>query len=163
MNEYLLIVGAGGHGRVVKETAVAMNYFEKVDFLDDSSDIAIGKCNDYKNFVNSYNYAFVAFGSNKLRMKWNEELIKAGFQIPILIEPTSYVSPSASIAIGSIICAKAVINTNVRIEKGSIISVGALIDHDSIVGEYSHINTGAIVKANSNVERLEKLDAGMIY
>ncbi|MGG7619576.1 PglD-related sugar-binding protein [Bacillus coreaensis] len=158
----LLIVGAGGHGRVVNETAIAMNSFGKIDFLDDNSDIAIGKCNEYGKFVNNYNYAVIALGKNKIRMKWTEELIKVGFQIPILIEPTSYVSQSASIAAGSIICAKAVVNTNVKIGMGSIISVGALIDNDSYDGEYCHINASAIVKANSKIDRLKKLDAGMI-
>ena len=43
----LLILGAGGHGRVVKETAVAMGNFDRVDFLDDHSELAIGKCEDY--------------------------------------------------------------------------------------------------------------------
>ena len=43
----LLILGAGGHGRVVKETALVTGSFSKVDFLDDHSDSAIGKCEDY--------------------------------------------------------------------------------------------------------------------
>ncbi|WP_088104327.1 hypothetical protein [Halalkalibacter urbisdiaboli] len=80
MNKNLLILGAGGHGRVVKETAVAMDYFARIDFLDDNSDTEIGKCNDYKKFINGYNYAFVAFGSNELRLKWIEELMEAGFR-----------------------------------------------------------------------------------
>ncbi len=159
----LLILAAGGHGGVVKETAIAMGKFPKIDFLDDRSDLAIGKCKDYKKFVNSYTYAFVAIGSNEIRMKWLEELMEAGFQIPILVDPTAYVSPSVSIAIGSIICAKAVLNTKVVIEMGCIVSIGAMVDHDSIVGEYSHINTGAIIKANSKIERLKKINAGMIY
>jgi hypothetical protein len=58
---------------------------------------------------------------------------------------------------------KQLLNTNVIVEKGCIVSIGALTDHDSIVGEYSHINTDAITKANSKLERLKKLDAGMLY
>ncbi|WP_226670500.1 hypothetical protein [Metabacillus litoralis] len=163
MDNRLLIVGAGGHGRVVGEIATSMEFFSRINFLDDNSDIAIGECSDYKKLTADYNYAFVAFGKNELRKNWLGKLTEVGYQIPVLIDPTAYVSPSASIANGSIICAKSVINTRVRIENGCIISIGALIDHDSVVGEYSHINTGSIIRANSNVERLIKLNAGMIY
>ena len=42
MDKKILIIGAGGHGRVVKEVAEACGY-KKVDFLDDNSSDAIGK------------------------------------------------------------------------------------------------------------------------
>lgn len=163
MNKNLLIIGAGGHGRVIKETAEAMGCFEKIDFLDDNSEIAIGKCKGFKQYINEYTYAFVAFGNNELREKWIEDLTEAGFKLPVLIHPTAYVSPSAEIGQGVIVCARAVVNTNVVIEKGCIISIGALVDHDSIIGECSHINTGAVVKAGCRVDRLKKIDAGIVY
>lgn len=163
MNKNLLIIGAGGHGRVVKETAEAMGCFEKIDFLDDNSEVAIGKCKEFKKYINEYTYAFMAFGNNELRKKWLEDLIDAGFSLPVLIHPTAYVSSSVEIGQGSIVCAKAVVHTNTVMEKGCIISIGALVDHDSFIGECSHINTGAIVKAGCKVGKLKKIDAGMIY
>lgn len=159
--ERLLILGAGGHGKVVKETAMAMGCFEKVDFLDDNSPEAIGKCKDYKRY--DYEYVFVAIGNNNLRKKWLDEITKDGYKIPSIIHPTAYISPSALIKEGVVIGARAVINTNAVIEKGCIISVGALIDHDCYVDGYSHIDIGAIVKAESKVSTLTKIDAGMAY
>ncbi|MFJ5768860.1 hypothetical protein [Psychrobacillus sp. NPDC093180] len=163
MNKNLLILGAGGHGRVVKETAVAMGYFNKINFLDNQSELSIGKCEDIRQFYNNYSIAFAAFGDNEQRMKWIEELIEIGFQLPILNHPNAYVSPLARIEVGSIVCAKAVINTNAVIEKGSIISIGALVDHDCFIGEFSHINSGTIVKVGCRIDRLKKVDAGMVY
>jgi len=48
MGKNLLILGAGGHGRVVKETAEAMGLFNSIDFLDDNpeSKVALGLCSD---------------------------------------------------------------------------------------------------------------------
>ncbi|MEC1747896.1 PglD-related sugar-binding protein [Schinkia azotoformans] len=163
MNNNLLILGAGGHGRVVKETAEAMRCFNKIDFLDDKSEVVVGKCKDYKHFASSYTHVFVAFGDNEQRMSWMEKLICEGYRFPLLIHPTAYLSPSANIENGSIVCVNAVVNTNVKIKKGCIISIGALIDHDSSVGEYSHINSGAIVKAGCNVSKLTKVDAGLVH
>ena len=44
MDKNLLIIGAGGHGRVVAEVAAACGY-ENISFLDDNSPEAIGKIN----------------------------------------------------------------------------------------------------------------------
>lgn len=164
-NSNLLILGAGGHGRVVRETAEAMKCFNKIDFLDDNTEceIAIGLCKDYKEYINKYYYAFPAFGNNELRMKWLNTLMNEGFQIPTLIYPNAFISPEAKIAEGSIVGAKAAVNTNAVIERGCIISIGAIIDHDCIVREGCHINAGAIVKANSTVDKLSKVDAGTVY
>lgn len=52
----LLILGAGGHGRVVAETARAMRdtegnpVYDKIDFLDDLKPGAVGKINDLPVF-----------------------------------------------------------------------------------------------------------------
>lgn len=163
MKKNLLIFGAGGHGRVVKETAESMECFDKIDFLDDNSALAIGKCDDFQRYRDEYSYAFVAFGNNELRYEWIVKLTEVGFNLPTLIHPTVYVSSSATIEEGSIVIAKAAINTNVVIKKGCIISLGVLVDHDSYIGECAHINSGAVVKAGSRVGRLKKIDAGIVY
>ena len=82
LNNNLLILGAGGHGRVVKETAEAIGGFEQIDFLDDQLDLAIGKCEDFQEYINDYSYGFVAIGNNEQRIRWIEKLIEAGFNLP---------------------------------------------------------------------------------
>ena len=39
----LLIIGAGQYGAMIKESARALNEYDKIDFLDDNSVLAIGK------------------------------------------------------------------------------------------------------------------------
>lgn len=163
LNKNLLILGAGGHGQVVKETAEAISYFDKIDFLDDYSELAIGKFSDYNNYINVYAYAFVGIGNNVARTKWIDQLIKAGFNIPVLIHPTAYISPTAVIETGTIVCARAVVNHNAKVKKNCIVSIGALLDHDSLINEGAHVNAGAIVKAGCTLEKLMKLDAGIVY
>src|SRR4051812_20730076 len=107
LNNNLLILGAGGHGRVVKETAEAIGIFEQIDFLDDQLDLSIGKCEDFQEYINDYSYGFVAIGNNEQRIRWIERLIEAGFNLPILVHPTAYVSPSAKLDTGCIVCSKA--------------------------------------------------------
>ena len=161
INRNLIILGAGGHGHVVKEVAEAMGIFDKIDFLDDNpnSSEAIGLCSDYKKFIEKYTYAIPAFGNNKLRMEWIEKLEENLFKIPTLIHPTSYISPSTTIHSGSVIEAKAVINTNSRIEKGCIISVGSIIDHDAIINYGCHVDCGAVVKSYCIIAPLSRINS----
>lgn len=54
----LLIIGAGGFGQMIKETATELGY-EEVVFLDDAvkgTDV-IGKCCDYQAFLSEYDTA----------------------------------------------------------------------------------------------------------
>ena len=81
-----------------------------------------------------------------------EQLKGAGYEIPSLIHPTAYVSPSAQIQERTIILPKAVVHTNARIEQSAIIGIGALVDHDAIIRRFNHILPGGIVSAYKEVE-----------
>ena len=163
MNNNLLILGAGQYGQVAKEIAEAMGCFDKIDFLDDGKECAIGKLSDYKEFVNSYSYAIVAIGNPKLRIDWITLLEKAGCKIAILVHPKAYVSPSAQIMKGSIIESMAVVNTECLISAGCIISAGAVVNHNSICSDGVHIDCNATVPGNSNVPMKTKVNCGTVY
>lgn len=164
----LLILGAGGHGRVVKETAGLMKdkannpLFDEISFLDDNSPEAIGRLDEYESFCGEYRFAFAAFGNNTFRLEWMDKLEKAGFSVPTLIHPMAVVSPSAVIDNGTVIEAGAIINTNCKIGRGAIISVGTIIDHDSTIGEGCHIDCGAVVKSMCNVQPYRKVQSNEI-
>ena len=162
MKKNLIILGAGGHGRVVKETAEAMNNFDKIEFLDDNSEMAIGKLNDISELSKEYRYAFVAIGNNELRMEWIKRTEELGSILPVIIHPKAIVSPSASIYPGTIVTVGALIQTNVVIEKGCIIGAGTIIDHDSFIGYGTHVDCGAIVKSHCVVMSNKKIESGMI-
>lgn len=168
----LLILGAGGHGRVVKEVAEATGKYERIVFLDDSYDGAnpamanatvVGKLSDYEKYIDAFSHAFVAIGNPTIRNLWQVRLVTAGYQIPILIHPDAYVSPSATADIGTVIMPKAVVQSNTRLGKGCIISTGAIVDHDAVVNDYCHVNAGAIVAAGTVADFGTKIDYGEVY
>jgi UDP-N-acetylbacillosamine N-acetyltransferase len=157
----LLILGAGGHGKVVAEIAEDIGY-DKIAFLDDNSSEAIGKIDDFSKFKGLYENAFVGIGNNRLRGEWINKLQECGYTVPTLIHPSAYVSRTATVGIGTVVEPKAVVNANSCIGDGCIISVGAIVDHDVEIGEYCHINAGAIVKAGGTIESFRKLEAGEV-
>lgn len=158
----LLILGAGGHGKVCKEVAEAMGCYSQIDFLDDNADIAIGKISDLPSFVGQYTDLFCGIGNNKLRLELLEQAKVLGYAVPVLVHPTAYLSPSCKVQAGTVIEPKAIVNANTVVKEGCIISVGAIVDHDVIVNAGVHANAGSIVKAGATVEAMEKLEAGQV-
>lgn len=156
----LLIIGAGGHGRVVAEIAAACGYDRNsIAFLDDNAaSAAVGKIEKMDLYAPSYDGVFIAIGNNTLRQKLTAQLSgMQGEKLVTLIHPTAYVSLSATIGKGTVVEPKAVINTNSRIGQGCIISVGTIIDHDCEIGDFCHINAGMICGAGSCVDALSRI------
>lgn len=158
----LLILGAGGHGKVVKEVAEALNIYEKIDFLDDNSPEAVGKIADMEAMRAIYEAAFVGIGNNEFRGKLVKQLQEVGYDVPLLIHPTAYVSKSASIGIGTVVEPKAIVNANTVIGTGCIISVGAIVDHDVNIESFTHVNSGAIIQAGAKVKTGTKVESGQV-
>lgn len=154
----LLILGAGGHGKVVAETAELMDVWSKISFLDDNKKNVLGKCSDYIKLVEEYKYAIPAFGDNTQRKDWIARLEKAGYILPVIIHPNAYISKSAEICPGTVVLANAVVNADTGIGKGCIINIGALVDHDSEIGECVHIKAGVTVRSMSRIENLSTLE-----
>ena len=159
----LLILGAGGFGQMVKETALLLGY-KKVVFLDDAynGQDSAGRCCDYTILQEQYPKAVAAFGNNKTRLEWTDKLMEAGYEVPAIIHPSAIVAPSAKIEPGCFIMQRAVVNTNSEIQRGALINSGAIIDHDSVVEAGAHVCLGSIVKANCTIESGKKIEAGEV-
>ena len=154
----LLILGSGGHGKVVAEIASLMKQWDEIAFLDDKEGLkevngykVIDKLKNYKLYKEEYKNAFVAIGNNKLRINLIENLLREGFEIPILIHPFTFISNNVKVDKGTVIMAGAVINTNSVIGKGCIINTSSSIDHDCILKDGVHISPGVHVGGTVNI------------
>ena len=159
----LLILGAGGFGQMVKETALQLGY-EEVVFLDDAAfgkDV-IGKCCDYTAKCEEYKRAVAAFGNNYTRLFWTDKLLEAGYEVPAMVHPSAIVSPSAVLEDGCFIMQRAVVNTHTRVERAALVNSGAVVDHDSVVCAGAHVGLGSVVKANCTIEKEKKVEAGEV-
>ena len=158
----LLIIGAGQYGTMLKESVSILNIYNKIDFLDDNSDVALGKIDDYHKYVQNYRCAIVAIGDCDIRLDVTQKLKAAGYKIETFISSRAYVSSSAKIAEGCFIEPMAVVNAGSEIGRCTIVSSGAVVNHNSIVGEGCHINCNATVRSNSSVPAKTKVDYGEI-
>ena len=159
----LLILGAGQFGLMVKEIAESMECFDKIDFLDDKSELAVGKLCDYANFLREYRYAVVAIGNPEIRLSYIQKLEESCFIVAIIASPRAYVAPSAQIMKGSIIEPMAVVQANSVVAIGSIISSGAVVRHNAFVGDVCHVDCNAVVMSGSMVRSKTKVEACTVY
>lgn len=154
----LVILGSGDYGHTVADVAEQLGY--KVVFLDDAiPDHPLASFTDY---ITSDIYFIPAFGNNAFRLEWLTRLESAGAQIATLIHPTAYVSPTASIASGTVILPHAIVNTDVVISRGCILNLGVVIDHGCMIEKGCHICRGAIVKGENYLPRCIKIEAGEV-
>ncbi len=155
----LIILGAGGHGKVVGDIASLTAPYSDIVFLDDQfPDLRdVGPWRIAGTLETVFGYSpmqadvFVAIGLPAVRMKWLIGLQAAGFALPAVIHGSASVSPLATVAPGSVVVAQAAINADARIERGCIINTGATVGHDCVVDEGAHVAPGANLAGNVRV------------
>lgn len=157
MKKNLIIIGAGGHGKVVAEVALRMKKWSKVAFLDDNTNNielmetkVIGKSKDIDKYIVDADF-FVAIGNNLVREKIQNELKSKGATLPVLIHPDAVIGYQVTIGEGTIIMAGVTINCCTKIGKGCIINTGATLDHDDILEDFVHISPGVHVAGNVSI------------
>lgn len=158
----LLILGAGGYGRMLAEAAQAAGQFARIAFLDDAAPQAEGRCADFKQFMPQYAYMMPAFGDNALREKWLDALLNAGVRVPNIIHPCAYISPSAQLGRGVAVLPHATVQGGAQIADGVIVNVNAVADHDCVIGRCAHLAPSAVVKAGACVPPLTKIESGSV-
>ena len=153
MNKKVVIIGAGGHGRVVADIAEACGDIV-IGFLDDSNTTnnkvnIIGKSADAEKYCDGETELFVAIGNCKVREKIMKSLPNAKWYTAI--HPSAVISPSAAIGEGTCIMPNAVVNNSAVVGKGVIVNTCASVDHDDRIGDFVHIACGVHIAGTVTV------------
>jgi sugar O-acyltransferase (sialic acid O-acetyltransferase NeuD family) len=149
----LLILGAGGHGKVVAEAAAALGRWSALAFVDDRfpaldvvNGVAVrGRLADAPALRGEFPDAVVAIGHCRTRLRVLDDLARWGFARPTIVHPAAWVSPSASLGAGAVVFAQAAVNACARLGDGCIVNTGASVDHDARLGDGVHVCPGARV------------------
>ncbi|WHZ55740.1 acetyltransferase [Metabacillus hrfriensis] len=164
-----VIIGQGGHSKVIKDIVVFNKNINLVALLDDKYDqkfisdhIFYGPISAYKDLIENYSGIkfMIAIGNNKIRKKIIEELNLDDNFYTSVIHPTAIVSSSAKIGVGSVVMANAVINADSNIGDHVIINTGAIIEHDNHIGNFSHISPRGTLTGNVRIGEGVHIGAG---
>ena len=161
----LIIIGAGGHGRVIADIAEKLGCYKEIFFLDDANIkesggyAVMGKIRDYVSFLQNFEF-IVAIGNADLRNKIQTELERNGARIATIIHPSAVIGGRTAIGAGTVVMAGAVINCDAVIGKGVIINTSSSVDHDCVIDDFSHISVGARLAGNVKVGTNSIISAG---
>lgn len=144
----LIIIGAGGHGRVVADIAQRVGSYDEISFLDDAEPTAgfgyayLGKIDDFHKFIDAYDM-FVAIGNNDIRKTITIKLAEKHARLATIVAPDAVIGNNVTVGVGSVILSGVVVNTGSKIGKGVIVNAGSILDHDCVVEDFCHIAVGA--------------------
>lgn len=140
----LIIVGAGGHGKVIADNAVKNGYTD-ICFIDDSLKgeclgfPVIGTVSETESFNDGKTDFVIGIGNNETRKNIAE---KFDVNWATLIHPSAKISLNVTIGKGTVVMAGAVVNVCAEVGKHCIINSNAVVEHDNVIGDYVHISPG---------------------
>jgi sugar O-acyltransferase (sialic acid O-acetyltransferase NeuD family) len=156
MEKSVIVIGAGGHAKVVISTLIASGIkVEKI--FDDNPDkwgghlfdieitgplSQIDPCSDEP--------ALTAIGDNRVR----KDIVNRFKNLHWInvVHPSAFVDPTVSLGRGTVVFANAVIQADTSIGDHCIINTGATIDHDCRIGNYVHVSPGVNMAGDVHLE-----------
>lgn len=158
----LVIVGAGGHGKVVADSA-QKNGYENICYVDDRLTgyhmgfPIIGNSNDLRLLDDGHTDFVLGIGNNEIRKTFSNMY---NINWATIIHPSAQIASNVSIGKGTVVMAGAVINSCVSIGNHCIINTNAVVEHDNLIQDYVHISPGAKLGGAVRVGELSHIGIG---
>jgi UDP-perosamine 4-acetyltransferase len=154
----IIVVGAGAHAKVVVELLRAAGW-HPVGVVDPApaqptvlgvpvvgNDDALPRLR-----AEGLADACIALGNNRLRSEVGRKVAALGFNLPAAVHPAAMISPSAHIADGAVIMARAVVGTEAHVAELAIVNTAAVVEHDNRIGRAAHIAPGCALAGSVDV------------
>jgi sugar O-acyltransferase (sialic acid O-acetyltransferase NeuD family) len=161
MTSPLLILGAGGHGKVVADACLAAGG-RVAGFVDADPDLTgdevlglpvLGVVNRLEHLAREHGVAAVALGvgDNRARLELAREVRRANLDLATVVHPRATVAASAVLGPGVVICAGAAVCVEARVGAASIVNTNAVVDHECVLGEATHVCPAAALAGRVSV------------
>ena len=159
----VLILGAGGHGRVVLDILLQAAQYQVVGFLDNNPAMVgrrvdgipvYGGIETLNQFSNELDVSgvIIAIGDNGTRRGLARQVEAAGIELISAIHPSATLAYNATIGRNVVIAAGTVVCAHCQIGDSVILNTGCIIDHQTMIGEGCHVCPGVRVAGRVKVE-----------
>jgi UDP-perosamine 4-acetyltransferase len=165
-----VVIGAGGHGKVVLEILRAARKHQPVGFIDADPSLAGTKVGGLKVLgaanvlpklkAQKVKHAIIAVGDNRARRTYAQVLEQHGFALINAVHPKAVIAPTATLGKGVVIAAGAVVGTESRIGNLAILNTAAVVDHECVVEDAAHIGPTAALAGKVRVGELAFVGLG---
>lgn len=143
----VIVIGAGGHAKVVIGALRASGRTDVAGIVDDDLSkkgvelLGVPVLGSMRLLEHGgFDAAVIAIGGNAVRRKVAERF---NLKWLTVIHPNAWVDPSVKIGEGTLVFAGAVIQPDTTIGRHVIVNTGATIDHDCMLGDFVHVAPGA--------------------
>ena len=152
----LLLVGAGGFGRMVAEQ-VMLQY--DCAFVDDGQAVdteicgipVVGGIANLAELRKNYDLLVVGIGNNRFRAQVYENAQELGYAFPNIIAPSAYISPYAKIGCGCVVLQNACVQNGAGVGNGVLLNAGTEVHCDATVGDFALIYTNTVIRTGAAV------------
>lgn len=169
-----IILGGGGHAKVLIDAIQAGGRVEVIGILDHDSALkgklilgvpVLGSDEIIRELTGDADSFIVGIGSigdPSTRVALFEKALAAGLKPLTVVHPKAVVSPYAKVGEGCMLYAGCIINPDAIIGRNVIINTGAIIEHDCNIGDHVHVATGARLAGTVNVGMGAHIGAGAV-
>jgi len=158
-----VILGCGGHGRVVLDILMNVGTFDVVGFLDSNPDVhgrridgieVLGHPDDLPQIRRDLGVdcAIVAIGDNGVRRQFADRIESVDLELINAVHPSANLARNASIGRNVVVAAGALVSAHCQIGDSAILNTGCIIDHESLIGTGSHICPGSRLAGRTTIE-----------
>ncbi len=156
-----LVVGAGGHGRVVAAVWRRAEPTWEIAFLDDNerlwgTEIAglrvLGSLSSAGKLDPQTASIHIALGDNATRMRLAER-VSGNLPFAVVVDPSAVVMPGATLGRGTLVGPNAVVHTAARVGNHVIINTGAIVEHDAVIEDGATVAPGVRMAGRVHIER----------
>ncbi len=163
MRRDCLILGAGGHGRVVLDILQSARRVNVVGFVDSDPSLTgrridgvpvFGRPDDLGRLLETgvAAAAIVAIGDNGARRAMAQQIDELGFELINAVHPSANIAKNASLGRNVVVAAGALVCAHCQIGDSVILNTGCIVDHESMIGTATHICPGARLAGRVTVE-----------
>ena len=158
----VVILGAGGHGRVVLDILIQARQHNPIGFLDNNEKLhgrrvdglpvigGISKLDDLQ--TRGVRGAIIAIGDNGVRRGMADLLDQHHLDQVNAVHPSAQIARNATIGKGVVIAAGALVCAHCQIADNAILNTGCIVDHECAIGTAAHICPGVRLAGHVLVE-----------
>ena len=151
----VLVIGAGGHAKVVIATLRAAGVAVAGVLDDDAAKhghtiLDVPVLGAVERAAEGGHEAVIAVGHNATRKRIAESL--PGVRWATVVHPSAVVHATVQLGEGTVVFAGAVVQPDTRLGAHTIINTAASADHDNMIGDYVHLAPGVRLAGDVTLE-----------
>ena len=168
-----LVLGGGGHARVLLDSLLSSGTGRPVAVLDEDRSlwgkelmgVPVKGGDDLipeflKQGIRYFVVGLGSVGDNRPRIALFDRAIAHGLTPLTVRHPSAICSRWATVGAGSVLFPGALVNAGAVIGRNVIVNTGAIVEHECVIGDHAHISTGARLASTVKIGRAAHIGIG---